>query len=308
MTSPDTIPDLLIVTGMSGAGKSTVLDTLEDWGWEIVDNLPLALIGDFARADETDQMPRAIGVDIRSRGFSPEALSERLDALDDIDCQLLFLDCSSSELVRRFDETRRRHPLATDRPPEDGVWLERRLLKPVRQQADALIDTTSMKPVELREELQKRYRHGTERPVITVASFGFARGVARTADLTFDMRFLDNPHWDPELRPLTGRDEPVKTHVSADPAYGETMDQIETLLKSLIPRYWDAGKNYLTIAFGCTGGRHRSVAAAEDMAGRLGAMGHDVSIRHRDLTARPDDRLEKRGPRREPPDTAETKD
>ncbi|MEN3971299.1 RNase adapter RapZ [Sphingomicrobium sp. XHP0235] len=304
----DAVPQILFVTGMSGAGKSTVLDTLEDWGWEVVDNLPLDLVGRFAEGSSSDGAPMAIGVDIRSRGFSPEGIERAVASLDDRDVQTLFLDCSSTELARRFDETRRRHPLAIDRPAEDGIWLERRLLKVLRGTADAVIDTTAMKPVELREELQKRYGTALDRPVITVASFGFSRGVARTADLVFDMRFLDNPHWDPELRPLTGRDEPVKSHVSADPAYGETMDQIETLLKRLIPRYWDAGKNYLTIAFGCTGGRHRSVAAAEDMAARLGADGHGVSIRHRDLTATPDDRLEKRGRQRSGSDSERKKD
>ena len=300
---PESIPDLLIVTGMSGAGKSTVLDTLEDWGWEVVDNLPLDLIAGFTALHRADGAPRAIGIDIRSRGFAPDALIDALDAMGDgIDRQILFLDCSTAELVRRFDETRRRHPLASDRPAEDGIWLERRTLQPLREAAQALVDTSAMKPTELREELQKRFRPAARQLVVTVASFGFARGVARSADLTFDMRFLDNPHWDPELRPLTGRDEPVKNHVSSDPAYDETMSQIERLLTGLVPRYWEAGKNYLTIAFGCTGGRHRSVAAAEDMAARLVAKGHAVSIRHRDLTAQPDDRLERRGPRRGPTD------
>ncbi|MCJ7422198.1 RNase adapter RapZ [Sphingomicrobium astaxanthinifaciens] len=286
---------LLVVTGMSGAGKSTALDTLEDWGWDIVDNLPVAMLEPYVAQDVgADPPPMAVGIDMRSRGFSTDALLETLDGLEGIEAELLFLDCDSTELARRYDETRRRHPLADDRPAEDGIWLERRLLAALRERADAVIETTATKPVELREDLRSRFRDGAERPVITVASFGFARGVARTADLTFDMRFLDNPHWVPELKPLTGRDEAVKTHVSADPAYGQTMDRIETLVVDLIPRYWEAGKHYLTIAFGCTGGRHRSVAAAEDMAIRLRSRGHDVSIRHRDLAAQPDDRFEKR--------------
>ncbi|WP_265563118.1 RNase adapter RapZ [Sphingomicrobium arenosum] len=286
---------LLIVTGMSGAGKSTALDTLEDWGWDIVDNLPVALLGDYVAQDMgEDPPPMAVGIDMRSRGFSADALLAAMDALGGVRAELVFLDCASAELTRRFDETRRRHPLAADRPAEDGIWLERRLLDPLRERADAVIDTTALKPVELREDLRSRYREGGEKPVITLASFGFARGVARTADLTFDMRFLDNPHWVEELRPLTGRDEAVKTHVSSDPAYGQTMDRIETLVTDLIPRYWEAGKHYLTIAFGCTGGRHRSVAATEDMAARLAAQGHEVSIRHRDLKTQPDDRYEKR--------------
>nr|WP_279639139.1 RNase adapter RapZ [Sphingomicrobium sediminis] len=287
----------MIVTGMSGAGKSTVLDTLEDWGWDIVDNLPLDLVEPFVSdgLEADGEAPMAIGIDMRSRGFSPEGVLHAVRELSGVRAEILFLDCSSVELVRRFDETRRRHPLATDRPAEDGIWLERRLLKPLRRQANAIIDTTALKPVELRDDLQSRFREGRDKPVITVASFGFARGVARSADLTFDMRFLDNPHWDPELRPLTGRDDPVKTYVSSDPAFGSTMEKIEDLVRDLIPRYWEAGKHYLTIAFGCTGGRHRSVAAAEEMARRLSGDGLDVSIRHRDLKTEPDDKIEKKG-------------
>ena len=294
MNEPAKNRRLLVVTGMSGAGKTTALHTLEDWGWDVVDNLPLKFLQRFASdpADSDDEAPMAVGVDIRSRGFDHEKLTRKLARLDNVETEILFLDCSSSELARRYDETRRRHPHATDRPAEDGIWVERRLLAPLRNAADAIIDTTALKPVELREELRSRYRGAAEKPVVTIASFGFARGVARTADLTFDMRFLDNPHWQSELRPLTGRDDAVKSYVSSDPAYGATMDRIETLLRDLIPRYWDAGKHYLTIAFGCTGGRHRSVAAAEDMAKRLGEAGHDVSIRHRDLGSEPDERFE----------------
>ncbi|MCJ8190054.1 RNase adapter RapZ [Sphingomicrobium aestuariivivum] len=287
---------LLLVTGLSGAGKSTALHTLEDWGWDFVDNLPLSMLEAYVRQDTgEDPSPMAIGIDLRSRGFSIEALLATLEKLGpDVRQEILYIDCSSSELARRYDETRRRHPFAGDRPAEDGIWLERRLIEGLRAHADAVIDTTALKPIELREQLRSRYGEDTHKPVITVASFGFARGVARTADLVFDMRFLDNPHWVPDLKPLTGRDKPVKTYVSADPAYGQTMDRIETLVVDLIPRYWEAGKHYLTIAFGCTGGRHRSVAATEDMAKRLEALGHDVSIRHRDLRSEPDDRYEKR--------------
>ena len=164
---------------------------------------------------------------------------------------------------RRYDETRRRHPLAPDRPPEDGIARERAMTAPLRSAADSVLDTTDLSPVELRDELRRRYGDDSDQPVLTIASFAFARGISRTADLVFDMRFLPNPHWLEELRPLTGEDSRVRDYLAADPSWAETMGQIESLLIDWIPRYWAAGKSYVTVAFGCTGGRHRSVAAAQ---------------------------------------------
>jgi UPF0042 nucleotide-binding protein len=287
-------PRLLLVTGMSGAGKSTVLDALEDMGWDCVDNLPTALLKAFVHgetaADRT--LPVAVGMDVRSRGYDPAKLPALLRSIEGVSPEILYLDCSGAELIRRYDETRRRHPLAPDRPAEDGIARERALTAPLRQIADSLLDTSDMTPVELRDELQRRYGGDANEPVITIASFAFARGVSRTADLMFDMRFLDNPHWIESLRPLTGEDEAVQRHVASDPAYAATMEQIETLLTALIPRYWAAGKNYLTVAFGCTGGRHRSVAAAVEMAKRLRQAGFSPIVRHRDLASLPSDTIE----------------
>ena len=206
--------------------------------------------------------------------------------------EILYLDCTGAELARRYDETRRRHPLAPDRPAEDGIARERGATAPLRQIADTVLDTTDLTPAELREELRHRYGGEIDQPVITIASFGFARGVSRTADLVFDMRFIANPHWIDELRPLTGEDPAVQAYVGRDPGWTSTLDMIEGLLRDLIPRYWAAGKTYLTVAFGCTGGRHRSVAAALEMAKRLQGAGFSPIVRHRDLASPPSDTIE----------------
>jgi len=290
-------PRLLLVTGMSGAGKSTVLDALEDMGWDTVDNLPADLLKDFVHApDQCRTAPVAIGMDVRSRGFDPATLPQLIASIEGVDPHILFLDCSGAELVRRFDKTRRRHPLAMDRPAEDGITRERSLLQPLRRAADAVIDTTDLTPVELREELRRRFGAASE-PVLTVVSFGFGHGISRSADLVFDMRFLANPHWVEELRPLTGADSEVRDYIAQDPGWADSMDRIEALLRDWIPRYWAAGKTYLTIAFGCTGGRHRSVTAAVEMAERLRAAGFSPIIRHRDLASAPNDRIEDKAER-----------
>jgi len=289
-----TAPRLLLVTGMSGAGKSTVLDALEDMGWDCVDNLPVDLLKQFVRGEEGSgrKAPVAVGMDARSRGFDADRLPEIVRSIEDVRPEILYLDCAGAELIRRYDETRRRHPLAADRPAEDGIARERSIMAQIRSSADSILDTTDLTPAELRDELRRRYSEDRDQPVITIASFGYARGVSRTADLMFDMRFVANPHWVEELRPLTGIDQAVRDYCGEDPAWGQAMDHIEALLKDLIPRYWAAGKNYLTVAFGCTGGRHRSVAAAVEMAERLREAGIPVNIRHRDLASTPSDSVE----------------
>jgi UPF0042 nucleotide-binding protein len=287
-------PRLLLVTGMSGAGKSTVLDALEDMGWDIVDNLPADLLSEFVHGrDQCRTVPVAIGMDVRSRGFDPAKLPDLIASVEGVRPEILFLECSSAALMVRFDKTRRRHPLAPDRPAEDGIARERSVLLPIRRAADTIIDTTDLSPVELGEELRKRFR--TERdPVLTIVSFGFGHGISRTADLVFDIRFLANPYWVDDLRDLTGLDAAVRKYVSADPAWAGAMNSIEALLTDWIPRYWAAGKSYLTIAFGCTGGRHRSVTAAVEMAERLRNAGFAPNVRHRDLRSAPNDRIEDR--------------
>jgi UPF0042 nucleotide-binding protein len=278
---------------MSGAGKSTVLDALEDMGWDIVDNLPADLLEGFVRGSVQGRtVPVGIGMDVRSRGFEPEALPGLIHSIAGVAPEILFLDCSGGELIRRFDETRRRHPLAPDRPAEDGIARERELLAPLRAASDSVLDTTDLTPVELRDELRRRYGGDSDQPVLTITSFAFARGIARTADLVFDLRFLPNPHWVAELRPLTGEDPAVREYLAKEPTWNETMSQIESLLIDWIPRYWAAGKSYVTVAFGCTGGRHRSVAAAVEIAERLRGAGFSPNVRHRDLASPPSDTIE----------------
>lgn len=294
MTEGTSLPRLLLVTGMSGAGKSTVLNALEDMGWDSVDNLPVAMLNDFVHGDyrRDDQRPVAVGMDSRSRGFDAEMLPDMIRSIAGVRPEILYLDCSGAELARRYNETRRRHPLAQDRPAEDGIARERGVTAALRKAADWVLDTTDLKPAELREELRRRYGDDRDAPIVTIASFGFARGISRIADLVFDMRFVANPHWVPELRPLTGLDAEVRAYCAGDPGWAGFMDSTEALLTGLIPRYWAAGKTYLTIAFGCTGGRHRSVAAALEMAERLRAAGIEANIRHRDLSSLPSDSVE----------------
>lgn len=292
--------DILLVTGLSGAGKSTVLKTLEDIGWEVVDNLPLVLLdrlleAPLAKSSADDAQPLAIGIGTRTRDFDPERIVERIRTLRDahgLDIGMLFLDCSGAELERRYSETRRRHPLAPDRPAGDGIARERELLRPLRDWANRLIDTTDLSANALAQQVRATFADGGDAPVLSIQSFGFARGVPRNADLVFDMRFLRNPHWDPVLRPGTGLDPDVAGYVAADPAYPAAMRQIGELLELLIPRYRAEGKSYVSVAIGCTGGRHRSVHVAEHLGERLRAAGFSPTITHRDLGAAPQDSLE----------------
>lgn len=295
--------DVLIVTGMAGAGKTTVLKTLEDMGWEVVDNAPLSLLARVvvapdAHADAEAPRPIALGLGARTRDFDPDAVRRRVDqlrAMDGVDVQFLFLDCSGRELARRYAETRRRHPLAEDRPPSEGIAQERTLLAPLRAWADRLIDTTRMKANDLAQQTRADFTRGPHGgTTLTVESFGFSRGLPVGADLVFDMRFLRNPHWEPALRPHSGKNPDVAAYIAADPAYEEAVGRIEELLLLLVPRYHAEGKPYVTIAFGCTGGKHRSVHVAERVAGRLREGGFSPTIAHRDLAAAPRDALEER--------------
>jgi RNase adapter protein RapZ len=300
VTPPRRLPRLLLVTGMSGAGKSTVLDALEDMGWDVVDNLPADLLEGFIHGQgQCRTISAAVGMDVRSRGFDPDGLDELIHSITGVQPEILYLDCSENELLRRYDETRRVHPLAPDRPAEDGIARERRVTFPLKTASDSVIDTTDLSPTELRDELRSRYGDDNGHPVVTVVSFAFARGISRTADLVFDLRFLPNPHWVDDLRPLTGKDEAVRSFLEQEPAWAETLDRIEALLIDWIPRYWAAGKSYVTVAFGCTGGRHRSVAAAVEMTERLRRAGFAPNVRHRDLASPPRDTIE-RQPGRNP--------
>ncbi|MBW6523731.1 RNase adapter RapZ [Sphingomonas sp. RHCKR47] len=293
---------VLLVVGMSGAGKSTVLRTLEDIGWETVDNLPITLLMRFLHGTQREagasNRPLALGFGARTRDFDPDAFITQVAALReraDLDIGLLFLDCSSDELARRYAETRRRHPMAEDRPVRDGIIAERGLLAPLRRWANRLIDTTDLKANALAHQVRTLFgRHVEAGTTLTIESFGFSRGVPPEADLMFDMRFLRNPHWEPALRPRTGRDPAVAAYIADDPAYEEAVSRIEDLLLLLLPRYRAEGKPYVTVAFGCTGGKHRSVHVTERVAARLRNAGFSPTVLHRDLAAAPQDTLEGR--------------
>ena len=292
--------EILLVTGMSGAGKSTVLRTLEDLGWEVVDNLPLLLLDRLLAtdlpADAARDRPLAVGFGAQTRGFDAKRIVARLEALREQhgnDLGVLFLDCGGPELERRYSETRRRHPLALDRRASDGIGRERSLLAPLRDFANRLIDTTDLTSQELATQIRGTFAGGgLGEPTLSVMSFGYARGLPRGADIVLDMRFLRNPHWVAELRPGTGLDADVSAYVAGDPAYADAMTRIEELLLVLLPRYRAEGKSYVTIAIGCTGGRHRSVHVAERVAARLRDAGFSPTVNHRDLTAAPQDSLE----------------
>ena len=291
---------ILLVTGLSGAGKSTALDTLEDLGWETVDNLPLVLLNRLLAAGlpqgSSDVRPLAIGIDSRTRGFDAAEIVTRVEAMRDkgADIDILFLDCATPELERRYSETRRRHPLALDRPAVDGIARERDLLAPIRQRASHVVDTTAFSSNALKLDLRARFGvPEASAPTLTILSFGFARGLPLNADLVFDMRFLHNPHWVPQLRVQTGLDDAVATYVEADPAYPEAIGRIGDLLTMLLPRYAAEGKSYVTVAFGCTGGRHRSVRVTEDMAQRLRRSNFSPTVIHRDLPRPNDDSIDR---------------
>jgi len=293
---------ILLVTGLSGAGKSTALRTFEDMGWETVDNLPLSLFEKlFETAEPLDptkaERSIAIGIDSRTRGFNANAIVERIRSLKEsrsLAIETLFLDCTGNELEHRFSETRRRHPLALDRPAAHGIRLERDIMTPLHRWAAHLVDTTDSSVNDLQKELRTRFGPAkVEELIVTLASFGFARGILRNADLVFDMRFLRNPHWDDKLRAQTGLDPRVGDYIAEDSAYDEALCRIEELAIQLLPRYQEEGKSYLTIAFGCTGGRHRSVHVAERVAERLRDAGFFPTVNHRDLAFPPLDFVER---------------
>ena len=267
-TSDKTAAPLLLVTGVSGAGKSSALKVLEDLGYEAVDNLPVSLIRKLV-ADGDFSHPIAIGIDIRTRDFDAAGFLDELDHLmqrPGTDVTLLFLDCDDEILGRRFEETRRRHPLADERSVSDGLRQEREQMARVREQAGVLIDTSDLALRDLKRTLEGHFTlDDSTGPAIFVTSFSFRRGLLRDADLVFDVRFLRNPHYDADLRRLSGRDEAVADFILQDDGFQSFFDNLTHLLDPLIPRYAEEGKNYLTIAIGCTGGRHRSVFVTEKL-------------------------------------------
>ena len=277
--------DIVLISGLSGAGRSGVADVLEDLGWFVVDNLPTTLIGtivDLAAKPNSD-IERLALVAGRQHTEVLTKVGELRAAGHDV--TVLFLDASTPELVRRYDATRRRHPLAEESEGlVESIDLERRLLEPVRAAADLVIDTTDLNVHQLKERVVRAFDSKQDsRLQVAVESFGFKHGLPLDADIVMDVRFLPNPHWDDALRPLTGHDPQVRDYVLETAAGSSFVDQFDALLTTLLPQYEAEGRSYLTVAVGCTGGRHRSVAVAEEMAARLRSRGVAVNARHRDL-------------------------
>jgi UPF0042 nucleotide-binding protein len=281
-------PPTVLVTGPSGAGRSTAIRALEDLGFEAIDNLPLSLIPRLLEPPGADQPPRsarlALGVDTRNREFSTAAFLDLVDAAAHPGFEVLYLDCSADVLLRRFSETRRRHPLAPAEAPLAGIEREFDLLDPIRARADILIDTSDLTLHELRAEIARWFGGpSADRLALSVHSFSYKRGLPRGMDMVFDCRFLRNPYWDDALRHLDGRAPEVASYIAEDGRFGPFFDKVAELTELLLPAYVEEGKSHLAIAFGCTGGRHRSVATAERLGNRLAATGWQVSIRHREL-------------------------
>jgi UPF0042 nucleotide-binding protein len=284
---------IFLVTGMSGAGKSIALRTLEDMGCEAVDNVPLSLIPSLVEPGGGMDQWLAIGTDARGRDFSPahfHAMLGTLNATGEHDIHVLFFDSDDVVLQRRFTETRRKHPLALDRPVMDGIQHERSLLGPLRDMADITFDTSDWTGGDLRHALMEHFGAKNRVLSILVTSFSFRRGVPREADTVFDVRFLRNPYYDNTLRNLTGLDAPVAEFIESNPAFQQFFAHLTALIEPLLPQYLHEGKSYLTLAIGCTGGRHRSVYTAEKLAGFLRKKEYKVGIRHRDVDGKHEDK------------------
>ena len=279
----------VLVTGASGAGRSTATRALEDLGFEMIDNMPLSLLTRLFDGT-VPTPPLALGIDVRNRDFSVDAMVDVLDSFaadGDVDAELLFLDCRSDVLLRRYSETRRRHPLAPSETPEIGIAREMELLVPIRGRADHLIDTSDMTPHDLKAEIDRRFgADGSGLMALSVESFSYKRGLPRGVDMIFDVRFLANPHWEEDLRALDGRDSRVADYVAKDPRFSDFFDRMEQMVLSLLPAFKQEGKTYLSVGLGCTGGQHRSVAVAERLANALAEQGWQVSTRHRELERR----------------------
>ncbi len=278
---------LVLVTGMSGAGRSTALKELEDLGFEAIDNIPLAML-DGLDADGSGR-PLAVGIDTRARDFTVQGLLDHMTgAISRFDIVPLFLHADEEHLTRRYRETRRRHPMAPDGSAVAGIERERRLLEPLRRAAEVVIDTSLLTAHDLRRLLRAQFVSDPQEGMsIFVTSFSFRLGLPREADLVFDARFLANPHYVDALRPLTGCDEAVGAYIADDPDFEPFLDGVGSLLGKLLPRYAREGRAYLTIAVGCTGGRHRSVFAAEELARLLRERGWRATLIHRDLEEAP---------------------
>ncbi len=281
-------PRILLVTGPSGAGRSTAINALEDLGFEVIDNLPLSLLPRLLDGATTG--PLALGLDVRNRDFSTDALILAIDGLTQAmgqAAQVLYLEADDDTLIRRYSETRRHHPLAPAGPPLVGIAAEKELLAPVRARADVLLDTSGWSPHDLRAEIDRTFAPGEGKLLgISVQSFSYKRGLPRGVDMVFDCRFLRNPHWDATLRAKDGRNADVAAYVGGDPRFDAFLSQIKSLIDLVLPAHKEEGRGHLAIGFGCTGGQHRSVVMAERLAASLAQDGWPVSKRHREMERR----------------------
>lgn len=274
---------ILLITGPAGAGRSTAINALEDIGFEAIDNLPMTLLERVLAGDPIGHS-LAIGVDTRTRGFAVPKLIEMLDRSDLAGIELVYLDCDLEILQRRFNETRRRHPAAPTETPEVGIRRELDLLTDLRNRADILIDTSDLSPHDLKAQIVRLFdQHTANRLTVSVQSFSYKRGTPQGVDMIMDCRFLQNPHWQSELRQMTGLNQPVVDYVKADPLYAPFINQLEGMCDLLLPAYQKEGKAYFSVGLGCSGGRHRSVTVAENLAIALAKKNWQVSIRHREL-------------------------
>ncbi len=280
---------IVLVTGPSGAGRSTAIHVLEDLGYEAIDNLPMGMLLRLMEGADPSR-PMALGIDARNRDFSTIGFIElvaKLGRMSQVDLSTLYLDCSDEVLLRRFSETRRRHPVATDASPETGIRQEKELLEPIREIADTLIDTSVLNVHQLRSEVERWFApEGGRHLAVSIESFSYKRGLPLGLDMVFDCRFLANPYWRPELREADGRNPDVASYVQADTNYAAFFERVVELLLSLLPAFKAEGKTHLSVAFGCTGGQHRSVAMAEAVAKALAEQGQPVAIRHREMERR----------------------
>jgi len=271
--------NIVLVTGTSGAGKSIALKALEDLGYDAIDNIPLAILPVLVDSYKTGGL-LAIGIDARNQGFTAEKF---LEATKKLKYKLLFLDADTDVLQRRFSETRRRHPLAKDRPIADGIRHEKDLVEKLRKHADYVVDTSTFNQSDLRNWIRGHFSAENEQLLITLTSFSYKAGLPREADLVFDVRFLKNPYYVPELREKNGKNKQVGEYIEKDKNLEPFLKNVMNLLMPLLPVYKAEGKSYLTIAFGCTGGKHRSVFVTETVAKKLDISGYKSVVRHRDV-------------------------
>lgn len=281
---------LLLITGMSGSGRSFALKTLEDMGFETIDNLPLSFLESVALSRHRVFHPLAICVDVRTRDFSSDQFLTELGKLTEdpnLNAQMIFFDCEDEVLARRYNESRRLHPLAHERPVIDGIRLERHLLSPLREEADRVIDTTLLSTSDFRGQL-RRFFLPKKAPSLSVfiTSFSFRHGLPREADMVFDARLLKNPFYQEDLRPLSGEDPEVVAYIQKDKVLPSFIKSVKSIISTSLPRFKEEGRGYLTIAVGCTGGQHRSVFIAKTLLEWLQEEKNNVKLRHRDLKKR----------------------